>query len=364
MNKFNATLLSVSLAATVASHAVAQELHIYNWSDYIAEDTIENFQKETGIKVTYDVYDSNEILETKLFSGRSGYDLVFPTARPFAARHLQANIYQAIDKSKIPGLANLDPAILKSLVDLDAGNEHLVPYMWGTTGIGINVKKVKEILGEDAKLDTWALVFDPEITKKLSACGVTLMDDATEVFTAARSYLGKDTKDHSSANIAAATELVLGARPNIRYFHNSQYITDLANGDICVAHGYSGDMFQARDRAAEAENGVEIAYVVPSEGAVVWTDVMAIPADAKNVAEAHQFIEYLMKPEVIAGVSNYVSYANPNLAATEFVDEAIRTDPGIYPAKSTIDRLTILSTPTTAESRSINRSWTRVKTNQ
>ena len=364
MNKLSAFLLTLLVTGVTSTAALSQELHIYNWSDYIAEDTIANFQKETGIKVTYDVYDSNEVLETKLFSGRSGYDLVFPTARPFAARQLQGNIYQALDKSRIANLANLDPVIMKSLVDLDAGNQHFVPYMWGTTGIGINVTKVKQILGSDVPLDTWALIFDPEITKKLSACGISIMDDPTEVFTAARAYLNLDTHDHSKANIDAATALLQAVRPNIRYFHNSQYITDLANGDICVAHGYSGDMFQARDRATEAQNGVEIAYVVPSEGAVVWTDVMAIPADAKNVAEAHQFIEYLMKPEVIAQVTNYVSYANANVKATPLVDTAISSDPGIYPAASTVEKLIVLGVPTTAESRTMNRNWTRVKTNQ
>lgn len=361
----NKRALSILLIlSSVCGASSAKELHIYNWSDYIAEDTISNFEAATGIKVSYDVYDSNEVLETKLLAGRSGYDLVFPTARPFAERHLKANIYSALDKDQIPGLANLDPAILKSLTDLDPGNAHLVPYMWGTTGLGINLAKVQGILGDDMPLDTWALVFDPEITAKLANCGVTLMDDPLEVFTAARAYLGIDATDFSKESIDAAVALIQGVRPFIRYFHSSQYISDLANGDTCVAHGYSGDMFQARDRAAEAENGIEIAYAVPKEGAVVWTDVMAIPNDAKNVAEAHQFIDYMMKPEVIAGVTNYVSYANPNLKATDLVDPTISSDPGIYPPASTIESLIVLTVPTTAETRNLNRSWTRIKTNQ
>mgnify|MGYP005991099165 CR=1 FL=1 len=361
--KANSLAISLCLAC-VSSVAVAQELHIYNWSDYIAEDTISNFQAETGIKVSYDVYDSNEVLETKLLAGRSGYDLVFPTARPFAARHLKASIYTPLDKTSLPNLANLDPVILKSLADLDPNNAHIVPYMWGTTGIGINIKKDKAILGAGMPLDSWALSFDVKIVQQLSSCGVSLMDDPIEVFTAARTYLGKDSSDYSKEAIDAAVALIQSIRPYIRYFHGSQYITDLANGDTCVAHGYSGDMFQARDRATEANNGIKIGYLVPKEGAVVWTDVMAIPSDAKNVREAHQFINYLLKPEVIAGVTNYVNYANPNLNATRLVEPDIRNDPGIYPSATTIEKLIVLTVPTTAESRNINRSWTRIKTNQ
>lgn len=341
----------------------AESLHIYNWSDYIAEDTIANFEAETGIKVTYDVYDSNEVLETKLFAGNSGYDLVFPTARPFAGRHVKSGMYQALNKKLLPNLSNIDPVILNSLTDLDNGNAHLVPYMWGTTGIGYNVKKVKEILGNDMPLDTWQLVFNPEITEKLSACGVSLMDDATEVFAAVRAFTGNDPADFSKKAIDTAVETIKAVRPNIKYFHSSQYINDLANGDTCVAHGYSGDLLQARDRAAEAANGVEIAYVVPSEGAVVWTDVIAIPADAKNVEQAHKFLNYMMRPDVIAKVTNYVSYANANKQANKLVDEAIANDPGIYPPQATLDKLMILNTPSDKQAREMNRSWTRLKTN-
>jgi putrescine transport system substrate-binding protein len=353
-------LLTSGLAAAAAT---AQELHIYNWSDYIAEDTIANFEQETGIKVTYDVYDSNEVLETKLFAGRSGFDLVFPTARPFAARHVKAGIYQSIDKSQLSNLANIDPIILKSLVDIDSANAHLTPYMWGTTGIGYNVKKVKAILGDEMPLDTWRLVFDAEIVKKLSSCGVSLMDDATEVFAAVRAYQNTDPADFSKKAIEQAAEVVRAVRADLKYFHSSQYINDLANGDTCVAQGYSGDILQARSRAAEANNGVEIAYAVPAEGAVVWADVFAIPKDAKNVEQAHKFINYLMRPEVIAKISNYVSYANANVKAAPFVDASIINDPGIYPSEATRAKLMVLATPTEKEARNMNRMWTRVKTN-
>ena len=348
--------LSVSLSVS------AKELHIYNWSDYIAEDTVTEFEAATGIKVTYDVYDSNEVLEAKMLAGRSGYDLIFPTARPFADRGIRADLYQTVDKAALTHYANLDKNILKSLSDIDPGNDYLVPYMWGTTGVAYNVEKVKAILGEDAELDSWSLLFDPETVEKLSACGVALMDDPTEVFVAARAYKGLPTDDFSKTAMEEAAAVVSAVRPHIRYFHSSQTINDMANGDICVAHGYSGDMLQASDRAAEAENGVEVQYVVPKEGAVVWTDVMVIPKDAPNAAEANQFINYLLNPEVIAPITNYVAYANANAAATPLVDEEVRSNPGVYPSAATMEKLLVLKTPSDKESRTMNRLWTRAKT--
>jgi putrescine transport system substrate-binding protein len=356
--------LALALSLTAAAQASAQELHVYNWSDYIAEDTVANFEQQTGIDVVYDVYDSNEVAEAKLLAGQSGYDLVFPTARPFADRHIQAGLYQKLDKSKLDRWDNLDPVILESLTDIDPGNQYLVPYMWGTTGIGYNVDKVKAILGDDMPLDTWRLVFDPEIVAKLSECGVALMDDATEVFVAARAYLGKPVDDFSRDAVAEAADVVSAVRPHIRYFHSSQYINDLANGDICVAHGYSGDVLQARDRADEADNGVSVAYAVPSEGAVVWTDVMVIPADAPNPEAAHQFINYLLDPAVIAPITDYVAYANANAAAEALIDPEIRADAGIYPPAETREKLLVLKTPSEREIRDMNRAWTRVKTGQ
>jgi len=353
---------AIAVLSGLSVSAFAAELHIYNWSDYIAEDTVANFEKETGIKVSYDVYDSNEVLEAKLFAGRSGYDLIFPTARPFADRHIKAGIYHKLDKSLLSNYGNLDPVILKSLADIDPGNNYLVPYMWGTTGIGYNVDKVKAILGDDFPVDTWRLVFDPEIVKKLSVCGVSLMDDPTEVLVAARAYKGLPTDDFSKKAIDEAAQVVMSVRPYIKYFHSSQYINDLANGDICVAHGYSGDMLQARDRANEAKNGVHVAYAVPREGAVVWTDVMAIPADAGNVAEAHKFINYLLQPKVIADITNYVSYANANAKAAPYVDPEISSDPGIYPSEATREKLLVLKTPSDREARDMSRAFTRVKT--
>ncbi len=359
LNRIAAALLLVG-----AAQASAEVLHVYNWSDYIAEETVARFEAQSGIKVVYDVYDSNEVLEAKLLAGSSGYDLIFPTARPFADRHIRAGIYQPLDRNTLTHYQNLDTAILNSLADIDPGNQYLVPYMWGTTGIGYNVAKVKAILGEEMPLDSWRLVFDPQIVAQLAGCGVTLMDDATEVLVAARAYLGQPTDDFSNTAVAEAAAVVSQVRPQLRYFHSSQYINDLANGDTCVAQGYSGDILQARDRALEADNGVEIAYAVPSEGAVVWTDVMAIPADAPNPSAAHQFIDYLLQPEVIAEISNYVAYANANAVATELVDEEIRNDAGIYPPAETRAKLRVLNTPTDKQTRAMNRAWTRVKTGQ
>jgi len=360
-------LMALALLGTLGLSACGKkqpELNIYNWSDYIAENTIADFEKRTGIKVTYDVYDSNEVLEAKLLVGKSGYDLVFPTARPFVDRHIKSNIYQPLDKSKLSNLGNVDAVIAQSLSDIDPGNNIVVPYMWGTTGVGYNVDKVKAILGDDMPLDSWRLIFDPAIVEKLKDCGVSLMDDPTEVFVAARAYIGKDTNDFSEAAMTEAASVINAVRPMIRYFHSSQYINDLANGDICVGMGYSGDILQARDRASEAANGVNVAYSAPSEGAVVWTDVMAIPADAPHPEAAHLFINYLLEPQVIADITNYVAYANANSASTTLVDAEISGDPGIYPPEETRQRLLVLKTASDDEARIMNRIWTQIKTGQ
>ncbi|WP_373017369.1 polyamine ABC transporter substrate-binding protein [Thiomicrorhabdus sp.] len=360
---FNAFITAFMLGFSFSAQA-QEELHVYNWSDYITDETLANFEAKTGIKVVYDVYDSNEVLEAKLLAGKSGYDLIFPTARPFVERHIKAGLYQKLDKAELSNYANLDPDIMKSLADIDPGNAYAVPYMWGTTGIGINVKKVKAILGDDFPLDNWRLLFDPAVVSKLATCGVSLMDDVTEVFAAAHAYKGESPNDFSKQSIKNAVNTVMAVRPNIRYFHSSQYINDLANGDLCVAQGYSGDILQARDRADEAKNGVEIAYLVPAEGAVVWTDVMVIPADAPNPKAAHTFINYLLDPKVIAPISNYVAYANANSKATALLDEEVRNDPGIYPPQTTRDHFMVLNTPTDKQTREMNRAWTRVKTGQ
>ena len=351
------------LCCTAAS-AEQQTVNIYNWNDYFAEDTLQQFEKATGIKPVLDLYDSNETMEAKLLAGHSGYDLVFPTARPFAARHIQAGIYQPLDRSKLGGWKNLDTKLMQSLQDIDKDNRFLVPYMWGTTGIGLNIPKIKQILGTDAVVDSWSLIFDPAISGKLKKCGISLMDDSTEVFAAALTYLGKDPNSTAKSDLAAAQQLIVSIRPNIRYFNSSQYIRDLANGDMCVAHAYSGDALQAGTRAKEANNGVEVSYLIPKEGAVHWGDVMAIPADAPHPAQATAFIDFMLQPENIAAASNYVFYANANSAATDLLDEELRSNPGIYPSEEVKQKLYVFKQRSDKEIRDVNRLWTRIKANR
>jgi putrescine transport system substrate-binding protein len=342
--------------------AESKTLNVYNWSDYIAEDTIADFEKETGIKVVYDVYDGNETLEAKLLAGSSGYDVVFPSARPFAEKHIAAGIYADLDKAALSNWSNNDPGIMTSLQAIDANNAKLAPYMWGTTGIGYNVQKVREILGPDAVLDSWSMIFDPAIAGKLAKCGIAVLDDPEDAFTSALLWKGLDPKVSDAASLEAVKAAFMATRPNITYFHSSKYITDLANGDICVAMGYSGDVFQARDRAEEAKNGIEIAFMIPKEGAARWVDVMAVPADAPNKANAMKFINYMMKPEVAAGVSNYVWYATPNTKAVPLLDPELSGDESVFPKAEVLAKLVDPATFPQDVQRDRVRLWTTIKT--
>lgn len=340
----------------------AKLLNIYNWSDYIADDTIARFEAETGIKVKYDVYDSNEVLEAKLLAGHSGYDLVVPTASPYLARQIQAGVYQPIDKAKLENYGNLDPQILAAGAAADPGNRFGVPYLWGTTGIGYNPEKVKAALGGQTPVESLALIFNPANAKKLAACGISLLDTPQEVFPAALAYLGRDPLSRDPADLDKAVDAVMAIRPWIRKFHSSQYLNDLANGDLCVAFGYSGDIVQAKYRASEAKNGVELAYSIPKEGATIWIDMMAIPVDAPHAENALKFIDFILRPEVIAAVTNTVAYANPNALATDLVDEDIRTNPNIYPPPETRARLFFDKPVTPQYERLRTRAWTKIKT--
>ena len=353
------------VAAMLGSTAWAQErvVNVYNWSDYIDQAVIDEFTKETGIKVVYDVYDSNEILETKLLAGGSGYDVVVPTASPFLARQIQAGVYQKLDKSKLPNLSNEWDVVAERVAKFDPGNEYSVNYMWGTTGIGYNTKKIKEALGLDV-IDSWDVVFKPENIAKLADCGVYFLDSPTDIIPTALNYLGLVPDSTSPDDIAKAEELMLSIRPSIRKFHSSEFINALANGDICLAVGFSGDLFQARDRAAEADQGVDIAYVIPKEGAEMWFDQMAIPADAQHVAEAHEFINYILKPEVAAKASNYVYYANGNLASQALLDKDVIDDPAIYPDEATMAKLFTVQPYDPKTQRLVTRAWTRIVTGQ
>ena len=316
--------------------AEEQVLNVYNWSDYVANDTIANFEAATGIKVNYDVYAENETLETKLVAGGSGYDVVFPSARPFAQRQIRTGLYAQLDKAQLPNLQHLDPDIMEGLTDIDADNLHVVPYMWGTTGLGINVEKVTAALGADAPLDSWSLLFDPANAAKLASCGIHVLDDDQEAFSAALIWLGRDPNAGSADEIDAVKEAYAAIRPHIRTFNNAEYKDSLANGDACLVMGYSGDIGQARDVAVEAAEATgraapDIRYVIPKEGAVRWMDVIAIPRDARHPGNAHAFVNYLMEPEVIAAITDHVAYANANLAATELIDAEIAADTGVYP---------------------------------
>ena len=291
---------SLLMAVSAASAEEDKVLNIYNWSDYIAEDTIENFEKRTGIKVNYDVFDSNEVLEAKLLAGNTGYDIVVPSGS-FLERQIMAGVFGKIDRTRLQNYGNLDPDILGRVDVHDSGNEHSVPYMWGTTGIGYNVKMVEERM-PDAPVDSWDMIFDPEVVSEFADCGVTLLDAPTEVISAALNYLGLDPNSEDKGDLKEAEALLMSIRPHIKYFHSSQNINDLANGDICVAMGWNGDMLIARDRAAEAAQGVEVAYTIPKEGALIWFDLMAIPSDAPHPQNAHLFLDYIMEPEVIAAV--------------------------------------------------------------
>jgi putrescine transport system substrate-binding protein len=357
-------MLAASAALILTGTAQAETtVHIYNWSDYIGEDTLAEFRKATGIKPVYDVFDSNETLEGKLLAGRSGYDVVVPSNH-FLGKQIKAGAFQKLDKSKLPNWSNLDPALLKQLEVNDPGNQYAVPYLWGTNGLGYNVEKVKAALGDDVEIDSWAIVFEPENMKKLSSCGVAFLDSGDEMLPAMLNYLGLDPNTQNPEDYAKAEAKLAAVRPYVTYFHSSKYVSDLANGNICMAVGYSGDVFQAADRAEEAGKGVEIAYVIPEEGANLWFDMLAIPADSGNVEAAHRFINYLLEPEVIAQVSDYVGYANPNLKAREFMDPDVLADEAVYPPQDVLDKLYISAELPTKVQRLMTRSWTKVKSGQ
>ena len=357
-------MLAASAALILTGTAQAETtVHIYNWSDYIGEDTLAEFRKATGIKPVYDVFDSNETLEGKLLAGRSGYDVVVPSNH-FLGKQIKAGAFQKLDKSKLPNWSNLDPALLKQLEVNDPGNQYAVPYLWGTNGLGYNVEKVKAALGDDVEIDSWAMVFEPENMKKLSSCGVAFLDSGDEMLPAMLNYLGLDPNTQNPEDYAKAEAKLAAVRPYVTYFHSSKYVSDLANGNICMAVGYSGDVFQAADRAEEAGKGVEIAYVIPEEGANLWFDMLAIPADSGNVEAAHRFINYLLEPEVIAQVSDYVGYANPNLKAREFMDPDVLADEAVYPPQDVLDKLYISAELPTKVQRLMTRSWTKVKSGQ
>lgn len=363
MNKSLAFALGALIAA---SPAIAQEepvLNVYNWSDYIAEDTIANFEAETGIKVNYDVYDSNEIVDAKLLAGNSGYDIVVPSGN-FVERQIKFGLIAPLDKSKLTNLGNLDPTVMEAAAAHDPDNAHAVPYMINTIGLGYNVEKAKAALGEDAAFDSWDLLFKPEMAEKLASCGISVLDSPSEVMGIALNYLGIDANSEAPEDLTRAEELLNSVKPYIRYFHSSQYIDDLGNGEVCLSLGYSGDIFIAADAAAAAGQGVEVEYIIPKEGAATLFDFLAIPADAPHKDNAHKFIDYILRPEVVAAITNYVYYANPNLPATEFVDEEVKSNPGIYPPADVLAKAFVMQAHSPEYEELLTRTWTRIKTGQ
>lgn len=356
-----ALALGIGMPLSLPAQAQERVVNFYNWSNYVAPGVLEEFTRETGIKVVYDTFDANETLETRLLAGKSGYDVVAPTAY-FLQRQIAAGIFQKLDKAKLPNLANAWLEVTRRLAIYDPGNQYAANYMWGTTGIGYNVKAVQRILGSDATIDSWDIVFRPENLAKFKDCGVQMLDSADDILPAALNYLGIDPNSTKQMDLDKAADLASKIKPYVRKFHSSEYLSALATGEICLVVGWSGDIKQAQSRAAEARNGVEIGYAIPKEGAQMFFDNLAIPADAKNVAEAHELINYLYRPDVAAKNSDFLSYANGNLPSQQLIDPKIFNDKTIYPDEATLKRLFVITARDPATQRIINRLWTRVKT--
>ena len=343
---------------------IKQEVRVYNWSDYIADSTIREFEKETGIDVTYDVYDSNEILEGKLLSGNTGYDIVGPSSE-FMGRQIIAGVYQKLNKDALYNYDNLDPEMMNLLENLDPDNAHSIPYLWGTTGIGYNKQKAIEIMGADFAMDTLDVVFVPEIIAKFQHCGVAFLDAPSEMFKAALHYLGLNPNSQNPKDYQEQSkELFKNVRPYIQYFHSSKYINDLANGDICLAFAWSGDVLQAADRASESGNGVQIEYKIPKEGTLMWFDMLAIPADAPNPENAHEFLNYILRPEVVAEISNKVNFANANIPSKSLIKADSLNNPGIYPEEELMRKLFIAKILPPDVDRVMTRQWVDIKLQQ
>ncbi|MDO6461815.1 polyamine ABC transporter substrate-binding protein [Granulosicoccaceae sp. 1_MG-2023] len=361
MNHSLHTLFSVSaiaLCAISAVHAEDKVVNVYNWSDYIDESTLAEFEEKTGIKVVYDVFDSNEVLETKMLAGGSGYDIVVPTGS-FLARQIQAGAFRKLDKDKLPNLENMWQQISDRTAAYDPDNTYSINYMWGTTGIGYNVDMIKERM-PDAPLDSWAMIFDPAVISKFKDCGIHILDAPAEIIPTALKYIGEDPDTDDAKVIAKAEETLMVMRENTTKFHSSEYINALANGDICLAVGWSGDVLQARDRAAEAGNDVKVEYVIPKEGALMWFDQMAIPVDAPHPDNAHAFLNFMMDPQIMARNSNYVYYANGNKASQPLLNEDVIGDPAIYPPESTVEQLFTKTPYSPRTQRTVTRMWTRI----
>ena len=341
--------------------AADTQLNVYNWSDYIGKDTIPGFEKQSGIKVKYDNYDSDDTLQAKLLAGSSGYDIVVPTSN-YMAKQIQAGVYLKLDKSKIPNLSNLDPTIMKMLADADPGNQYAAPYAYGTDGIGYNVQAVQKALGTNAPVDSWALVFDPDNLSKLKSCGVSFLDQAVDVFAATLQYMHKDPNSTNPADYQAAYDTLKKVRPYITQFNSSGYINDLANNDICVTFGWSGDVGIAHRRALESKRPYDIRFSNVKEGGLIWFDSMVIPKDAPHPEAALAWINYIEDPKVNAGITSEVFYPTPNTAARSFVTASVANDTSVYPPQDVLSKMTLLKSLPANILRLENRLWAQLKT--
>ena len=359
------TSLFTALCCAIVMPAVqaAGEVKVYNWSDYIGPDTLAQFEKDSAIKVRYDVFDTNEMLEAKLLSGHSGYDVVVPSSQ-FLSKQIRAGAYQPLQRELLPHWNHLDPRLMQRLEAADPGNRYAVPYMWGTVGVGYNEAKVRAVLGKDAVLDSWAMVFEPGNLEKLKGCGVAFLDAPVKIIPQVMLYLGLDPNSTRPEDYKQASKRLMQLRPSVTYFNSSKYTADLANGDICVAIGYSGDVMQAQTRARESGKAIDIRYLMPKEGVNLWFDMLAIPKDAGNVGNAHALIDYLLRPDVIAPVSDYVGYANANKDATALMDPKVSGNPGIYPGDEVIAHTFVSADLPENIQRLMTREWNRVKSGQ
>jgi putrescine transport system substrate-binding protein len=349
-------------ASAGGASSAGKELNLFIWSDYLAPSTVSDFEKQTGITMHAAYYDSNETLETKLLAGSSGYDVVVPTASYFE-RQIKAGVYLTLDKSKLPNWKNMDPQLMSRVAMHDPDNAHGVIYMWGTNGIGYNEKMVTALM-PDAPLDSWRLVFDPAVAAKIAKCGISVLDSPAEMMRAVLNYLGRDPNSQKPEDVQAAEATLLKIRPFIRNINSSEYIEALANGDLCVAVGYNGDVLQARDRARDANKGIDIKYVVPKEGSIIWFDMLAIPKDAPHPESAYAYINYIMEPKVIADISNFKRFANANLASQPYVLDSVKDDPAIYPPPQLREKLAVQLADSPEQTRVITRMWQKFKTGQ
>ncbi|MGY1892277.1 polyamine ABC transporter substrate-binding protein [Pseudomonas jessenii] len=355
--------LSLAVVAAASTSALADEtVNISNWNSYIAPDTLASFTQTTGIKTTYDIHDSNEVLESKLMTGNTGYDVVSPSNH-FLSRLIKAGAIQKLDRAQLPNWKNLDPVLMQKLQVNDPGNQYGYPYMWGTAGIGYNVEKIKAIFGNTDVTRSWKLLFDEDNIKKLSQCGVAFIDNPTQVLPITLNYLGLPPHSHEPEDYKKAEQALLKIRPYIQYFHASKYISDLANGNVCVVIGFNGDIVQAAASAKEANNGIDIAYSIPDEGTTLWFDMLVMPNNAPHSKNGYAYMNYLLEPKVIANISNSIHYANPNAAAGEFLNPDVKQDSAIYPPKSVMEKLFTVEELPAKIARLTTRLWTKLKTN-